>query len=165
MKVLDGFVDVKDKKYINNKSMMEASIEELEQNIQYALGAGGQFNIDRHHKRGKMLPRDRITEICDPGSPFLELSQLAAKDLYEGEDVPSAGMVTGIGIIHGKQCMIVANDATTKGGSYFPVTVKKHVRAQEIAQENNLPCIYLVDSGGANLPKQADVFPDRDHFG
>lgn len=105
------------------------------------------------------MVRDRIKEICDPGSPFLEFSQLAAHEVYD-EEVNAAGIITGIGMIHGKHVLIVANDATTKGGSYYPLTVKKHVRAQEIAKENNLPCVYLVDSGGANLPRQAEVFPD-----
>ena len=111
-----------------------------------------------------MLPRERIDRLIDPGAPFLELSQLAAWQVYD-EDVPAAGLITGIGPVMGTECAIVANDATVKGGTYFPLTVKKHLRAQEIARENNLPCIYLVDSGGANLPRQDEVFPDRDHFG
>ncbi|MDQ2804884.1 MAG: methylcrotonoyl-CoA carboxylase, partial [Pseudomonadota bacterium] len=118
----------------------------------------------RHTARGKLLPRDRVERLLDPGSPFLEIGQLAANDLYDGE-VPGAGVIAGIGRVSGRQCMIVCNDATVKGGTYFPMTVKKHLRAQEIALENRLPCIYLVDSGGANLPHQAEVFPDREHFG
>jgi 3-methylcrotonyl-CoA carboxylase beta subunit len=114
--------------------------------------------------QGKLPVRERIDRLLDPGSPFLELSPLAAHGLYDG-DAPSAGIVTGIGLVEGRECMIVANDATVKGGTYFPMTVKKHLRAQEIALENRLPCVYLVDSGGAFLPLQADVFPDRDHFG
>ena len=114
--------------------------------------------------RGKLLPRERIRALLDPGSPFLELSQLAAHGLYDGE-VPAAGIITGIGRVAGRECMIVVNDATVKGGTYFPITVKKHLRAQEIAEQNRLPCIYLVDSGGAFLPNQDEVFPDRDHFG
>ena len=125
---------------------------------------GGENAVQKHLKRGKFLPRKRIESILDDGSAFLELSALAAKDVYETE-VPSAGVVTGIGLVHGKPCMFVANDATVKGGTYFPLTVKKHLRAQEIAQKNHLPCIYLVDSGGAFLPLQDEVFPDRDHFG
>src|SRR3712207_1088425 len=113
---------------------------------------------------GKLLPRERVQGLLDPGSPFLELSQLAAHGVYD-DPIPSAGIITGIGRVSGTECVIVANDATTKGGTYFPLTVKKHLRAQEIAQQNNLPCIYLVDSGGANLPNQDEVFPDRDHFG
>ena len=119
---------------------------------------------DRHLARGKLLPRDRLRTLIDPGSPFLEFSQLAAHGMYGG-DVPSAGIITGIGRVSGRECVIVCNDATVKGGSYHPVTVKKHVRAQEIALQNRLPCVYLVDSGGGNLPTQDEVFPDRDHFG
>ena len=116
--------------------------------------------------RNKMLPRQRIDKLLDPGSPFLELSPLAGGEgLYGSDVVPSGGIVTGVGVIQGQQCMIVANDATVKGGTYYPITVKKHLRAQEIAMENGLPCIYLVDSGGAFLPRQDEVFPDRDHFG
>ena len=128
-----------------------------------ALG-GNENSRARHTSRGKLLPRERVERLLDPGSPFLEIGQLAANDFYDGE-VPGAGLVTGIGRVSGRQCMIVCNDATVKGGTYYPLTVKKHLRAQEIALENRLPCIYLVDSGGANLPHQAEVFPDRDHFG
>jgi len=128
-----------------------------------ALG-GDERSRERHVSRGKLLPRDRVEGLLDPGAPFLELGQLAASGMY-GDEVPGAGLITGIGCVSGRQCMIFANDATVKGGTYFPMTVKKHIRAQEIAQENRLPCIYLVDSGGANLPNQAEVFPDRDHFG
>ncbi|KAL9633173.1 MAG: hypothetical protein Q9164_004861 [Protoblastenia rupestris] len=128
-------------------------------------GGGPAKAKEKHIARGKMLVRDRITALLDPGSPFLELSTLAGHELYPGEDVPAGGIVTGVGTVEGRQCMIVANDSTVKGGTYYPITVKKHLRAQAIAQENRLPCIYLVDSGGANLPHQADVFPDRDHFG
>ena len=119
---------------------------------------------ERHTARGKLLPRERVERLLDPGSPFLEIGQLAANGLYDDE-VPGAGIITGIGRVSGRQCMIVCNDATVKGGTYYPITVKKHLRAQEIAEQNHLPCIYLVDSGGANLPHQAEVFPDRDHFG
>lgn len=130
---------------------------------QVKLGGGPKAN-QRHISRNKLLPRDRINQLLDKGSPFLELSQLAAYDMY-GEDVPSAGIVTGIGRINNKECVIVCNDATVKGGTYYPLTVKKHIRAQEIAMENNLPCVYIVDSGGANLPRQDEVFPDKYHFG
>lgn len=130
---------------------------------QAALG-GNEKSRERHVSRGKLLPRERVERLLDPGSPFLEIGQLAACDLYDGE-VPGAGMIAGIGRVSGRQAMIVANDATVKGGTYYPMTVKKHLRAQEIAEQNRLPCIYLVDSGGANLPHQAEVFPDRDHFG
>ncbi len=128
-----------------------------------ALG-GNAKSRERHTARGKLLPRERVERLLDPGSPFLEIGQLAACDLYDGE-IPGAGMIAGIGRVSGRQCMIVCNDATVKGGTYYPMTVKKHLRAQEIAEANRLPCIYLVDSGGANLPHQAEVFPDRDHFG
>ncbi|KAI1918723.1 Methylcrotonoyl-CoA carboxylase beta chain, mitochondrial [Ophidiomyces ophidiicola] len=126
---------------------------------------GPQKARDKHLARGKMLPRDRVTGLIDPGTSFLELSPLAGHQMYGADEVPAGGMITGIGTVEGVTCMIVANDSTVKGGTYFPITVKKHLRAQAIAQENRLPCIYLVDSGGANLPHQADVFPDRDHFG
>ena len=128
-----------------------------------ALGGSAQAR-ERHVARGKLLPRERVERLLDPGAPFLEIGQLAANGMYDGE-VPGAGIITGLGQVSGRRCMIFANDATVKGGTYFPMTVKKHLRAQEIAQENRLPCIYLVDSGGANLPNQAEVFPDRDHFG
>jgi 3-methylcrotonyl-CoA carboxylase beta subunit len=118
----------------------------------------------RHQERGKLLPRDRVNQLLDPGSPFLELSPLAANGMYNDE-APGAGLITGIGTVSGRQSMIIANDATVKGGTYYPITVKKHLRAQEIAFANRLPCIYLVDSGGAFLPLQHEVFPDRDHFG
>ena len=129
----------------------------------FALGGDARAR-ERHTARGKLLPRERVERLLDPGSPFLELSALAAYDLYDGE-APGAGLITGIGLISGRLCMIVCNDATVKGGTYYPLTVKKHLRAQEIAEANEMPCVYLVDSGGANLPHQLDVFPDRDHFG
>jgi 3-methylcrotonyl-CoA carboxylase beta subunit len=139
-------------------------VEQLRARIaQTALG-GPEESRKRHVARGKLLPRERVERVLDPGAPFLELSQLAACDVYGGE-APGAGMITGVGRISGRECVIVANDPTVKGGAYFPLTVKKHLRAQEIAQENRLPCVYLVDSGGANLPHQAEVFPDREHFG
>ncbi|HEB52232.1 MAG TPA: methylcrotonoyl-CoA carboxylase [bacterium] len=140
------------------------TIEEIQAHVAAAKRGGGEEACARHHKRGKLLPRERIDRILDPGAPFLELSPLAAHGLYDGA-APSAGIVTGVGLVEGREVMVVANDATVKGGTYFPMTVKKHVRAQEIALENHLPCIYLVDSGGAFLPLQAEVFPDRDHFG
>ncbi|MFM5948306.1 MAG: carboxyl transferase domain-containing protein, partial [Novosphingobium sp.] len=128
-----------------------------------ALG-GNAKSRERHTSRGKLLPRERVERLLDPGSPLLEIGQLAADGVY-GEEIPGAGIITAIGRVSGRQCMIVANDATVKGGTYYPLTVKKHLRAQEIAEQNHLPCIYLVDSGGANLPHQSEVFPDRDHFG
>jgi len=136
----------------------------LRADVAEAAKGGPEKHRERHVSRGKLLPRDRVERLLDPGSPFLEIGQLAACDMYDSE-VPGAGIIAGIGRVSGRQVMIVCNDATVKGGTYYPVTVKKHLRAQEIAGENRLPCVYLVDSGGANLPHQAEVFPDRDHFG
>ncbi len=144
----------------NNISLSETLREKLDS---VKLG-GEERHVQRHRDRGKGLPRERISEVCDPGSPFLETSSLAADGMYDAR-AHSAGVVTGIGVVHGKECMFVANDATVKGGSYYPMTVKKHIRAQEISEQNNLPCIYLVDSGGAFLPLQDQVFPDKLHFG
>ena len=136
----------------------------LRADVAEAAKGGSEKHRERHVSRGKLLPRDRVERLLDPGSPFLEIGQLAACDMYDGE-VPGAGIIAGIGRVSGRQVMIVCNDATVKGGTYYPLTVKKHLRAQEIAEQNRLPCVYLVDSGGANLPHQAEVFPDRDHFG
>ncbi|MFP5492145.1 MAG: carboxyl transferase domain-containing protein [Bacteriovoracia bacterium] len=144
----------------HNKSLLN----ELRARLDKTREGGGSDAIKKHKSRGKLMARERIDRVLDPGSPFLELSTLAADGVYE-DDVPGAGMVTGIGLVHGVECLFVANDATVKGGTYFPLTVKKHLRAQEIARENHLPCIYLVDSGGAFLPKQDEVFPDKEHFG
>ncbi|MCT2399141.1 carboxyl transferase domain-containing protein [Novosphingobium mangrovi (ex Huang et al. 2023)] len=141
-----------------------ALAKELHDKVAQAALGGNEKSRQRHISRGKLLPRDRVERLLDPGSPFLEIGQLAADGLY-GDEVPGAGIIAGIGRVSGRQCMIFANDATVKGGTYFPLTVKKHIRAQEIAATNRLPCVYLVDSGGANLPNQAEVFPDRDHFG
>ena len=143
---------------------MRALVEDLRAKAKIVSQGGGDEARKRHESRGKMLARDRIAALIDTGSPFLEIGQLAAMGMYGGE-APSAGIVAGVGRVAGHECMIVANDATVKGGAYFPITVKKHLRAQEIAQQNRLPCLYLVDSGGANLPHQDEVFPDRDHFG
>ena len=139
-------------------------LAELEQRTAATARGGSESSRQRHLDRGKLLPRDRVEGLLDPGSPFLEFSALAANGMYDDAS-PGAGIITGMGLISGRLCVIVANDATVKGGTYYPATVKKHLRAQEIAQQNNLPCLYLVDSGGANLPNQDDVFPDRDHFG
>ncbi len=141
-----------------------ALAEELRAKVAQAALGGPEQHRERHVARGKLLPRDRVERLLDPGAPFLEIGQLAANGMYEG-DVHGASLITGIGRVSGRECMIVCNDATVKGGTYYPLTVKKHLRAQEIAMENRLPCIYLVDSGGANLPHQAEVFPDREHFG
>ncbi|MCG7349420.1 carboxyl transferase domain-containing protein [Sphingomonas sp. ACRSK] len=147
-----------------NAAHNRALAERLRADVAAAAQGGGERARERHTARGKLLPRERVERLLDPGSPFLEIGQLAAHDLYGGE-VPGAGVIAGIGRVSGRQVMIVCNDATVKGGTYYPLTVKKHLRAQEIAEANRLPCIYLVDSGGANLPHQAEVFPDRDHFG
>ncbi len=147
-----------------NATHNRALAETLRENVARTALGGNAKSRERHTARGKLLPRDRVERLLDPGSPFLEIGQLVANGLYDNE-VPGAGLIIGIGRVSGRQCMILCNDATVKGGTYYPLTVKKHLRAQEIAQENRLPCIYLVDSGGANLPHQAEVFPDRDHFG
>ena len=147
-----------------NRAAMLEQVDALHSLLAHVHQGGGAKAQERHTSRGKLLPRERINRLLDPGSPFLELSQLAAHQVY-GEDVPAAGVIAGIGRVEGVECMIVANDATVKGGSYYPLTVKKHLRAQTIAEQNRLPCIYLVDSGGANLPRQDEVFPDREHFG
>ena len=139
-------------------------IADLEARLERVRAGGGERAVERHHARGKLLARERIERLCDPGAPFLELSPLAAEELYDGA-APAAGIVTGVGVVHGRRCVVVANDATVKGGTYYPMTVKKHLRAQEIALHNELPCVYLVDSGGAFLPMQDEVFPDREHFG
>ena len=143
---------------------MEQLVSELRERTAQVTRGGGEQALERHRSRGKLTARERIDLLCDPDTAFLELSPLAAWGMY-GDEAPAAGIVTGIGVVEGRQCVIVANDATVKGGTYFPLTVKKHLRAQEVAEQNRLPCIYLVDSGGAFLPLQAEVFPDRDHFG
>src|SRR3954466_3863888 len=147
----------------NAEAMGRLTAELKEQMARAALG-GDEKSRKRHTDRGKLLPRERVERLIDPGSPFLELSPLAANAMYEG-DIHAAGLITGIGRVEGRECMVVCNDSTIKGGTYYPLTVKKHLRAQEIARENRLPCLYLVDSGGANLPHQTEVFPDREHFG
>lgn len=164
MPLLNTAVDPASAEYKANEAEMAEVIADLRRVTAEARLGGGAESRKRHERRGKMLVRDRIDTLLDPGSPFLELSPLAAHAVYE-DNVASAGIVTGIGRVEGRECLIVANDATVKGGTYFPLTVKKHLRAQEIAHANHLPCIYLVDSGGANLPNQDEVFPDRDHFG
>jgi len=146
------------------RERMQGLVDELRARTAQVAAGGGERAVERHRSRGKLLARERIDSLVDPGTTFLELNALAAWDVYEGQ-APSAGIVTGIGVIEGRECVVVANDATVKGGSYFPLTVKKHLRAQEVAEQNRLPCVYLVDSGGAYLPLQSEVFPDRDHFG
>ena len=164
MSIINSKINTKSAEFSNNVSAMQVQVDDLKSTLAHIAQGGGAKSCERHISRGKLLPRERVEGLLDPGSPFLELSALAAHDVY-GEEVPAAGIITGIGRVSGQECIIVANDATVKGGSYYPLTVKKHLRAQTIAAENNLPCIYLVDSGGANLPRQDEVFPDRDHFG
>ena len=164
MTVIKSTTKTRSEDYQANLTHNLAAVEELKNLVEVIKLGGGERSRQRHLSRGKLLPRDRVRALVDPGAPFLELSQLAGHELYD-DYVPSGGIITGIGRVSGQECLIIANDATVKGGTYYPVTVKKHVRAQEIAQQNNLPCIYLVDSGGANLPQWPEVFPDRDHFG
>ncbi len=164
MPVLSSAIDPLSPTFKANAASNRALAEELRKHTAQAALGGPADSRKRHESRGKLLPRTRVERLLDPGSPFLEIGALAANGMYDNE-APAAGIITGIGRVSGRECMIVANDATVKGGAYFPLTVKKHLRAQEIAQHNRLPCIYLVDSGGANLPHQAEVFPDRDHFG
>jgi 3-methylcrotonyl-CoA carboxylase beta subunit/propionyl-CoA carboxylase len=164
MVVLETHVDPKDPSFLSNRDRMQQLVAELRERLSRAREGGGARGVERHRQQGKLPVRERIERLLDPGSPFLELSPLAASGMYDN-DAPAAGIVTGIGRVSGREVMIVANDATVKGGTYFPMTVKKHLRAQEIALQNRLPCVYLVDSGGAYLPLQAEVFPDREHFG
>ncbi|HEX5515855.1 MAG TPA: carboxyl transferase domain-containing protein [Gammaproteobacteria bacterium] len=164
MAVIKSKISTRSEEFRGNSEAMAALVADLRQRVAQVEQGGGEAARQRQLERGKLLPRERIRLLLDPGSPFLELSQLAATGLYDDE-VPAAGIITGIGRISGRECVVVVNDATVKGGTYYPITVKKHLRAQEVAQENRLPCVYLVDSGGANLPNQDEVFPDRDHFG
>jgi acetyl-CoA carboxylase carboxyltransferase component len=164
MAVLTSQLDRDAEQFARRRERMEQLVAELRERTAQVAAGGGAGALERHRSRGKLPARERIDRLVDPGSAFLELNALAAWDMYGG-DAPSAGIVTGIGVVEGRECVIVANDATVKGGSYFPLTVKKHLRAQEVAEQNRLPCLYLVDSGGAFLPLQAEVFPDREHFG
>ena len=164
MPTLETKLNARSADFQANAAAMRALVEDLKAQIDKAAQGGGEAARAKHTARGKLLPRDRVQMLLDPGTPFLELSPMAAHAMYNG-DAPCAGVIAGIGRVSGVDCMIVCNDATVKGGTYYPMTVKKHLRAQEIAQQNRLPCIYLVDSGGANLPNQDEVFPDRDHFG
>ena len=161
---LKSEINTGSEEFRTNSAAMQALVADLAAKRAMTAAGGPQSSRERHVSRGKLLPRDRVLCLIDPGSPFLELSQLAAFDMYGG-DIHGGGVITGVGRVSGRECVIVCNDATIKGGTYYPLTVKKHLRAQEIAQENQLPCIYLVDSGGANLPHWAEVFPDREHFG
>jgi 3-methylcrotonyl-CoA carboxylase beta subunit len=164
MPVIESKLNPRSAEFKANAEAMGVQVADLRAKVATISEGGGAAAREKHLARGKLPPRERVRRLLDVGSPFLELSQLAAWDMYDNQ-VPSAGIITGVGRVAGRECVIVANDATVKGGTYFPMTVKKHLRAQEIAQQNRLPCIYLVDSGGANLPNQDDVFPDREHFG
>ena len=161
---LDSEIDVSSPEFRANQQAMKALVDQWRERVATVKAGGGADAVAKHKSRGKLTARERIEALIDPGTAFLELSTLASWEMYDGA-APGAGIVTGVGVISGQECMIVANDATVKGGTYFPITVKKHLRAQEVAIENGLPCVYLVDSGGAFLPLQAEVFPDRDHFG
>ncbi len=169
MPVLETRLNARSAEFQANAAAMRALVDDLRVQLAKSAAGGGEAARARHTARGKLLPRDRVQMLLDPGTPFLEIAPLAAHGMYLNKDgvgdAPGAGMIAGVGRVSGVDCMIVCNDATVKGGTYYPMTVKKHVRAQEIAQQNRLPCIYLVDSGGANLPNQDEVFPDRDHFG
>ncbi|QGA57020.1 carboxyl transferase domain-containing protein [Brucella sp. 2280] len=164
MPALKSEISTRSASFEANRKAMLAAIDVVAEASRIAIDGGGEKARDRHVSRGKLLPRERVAQLLDPGSPFLEVGLTAAHGMYGGA-APAAGIITGIGRVSGRECMIVCNDATVKGGTYYPMTVKKHLRAQEIAGKNRLPCIYLVDSGGANLPNQDEVFPDRDHFG
>jgi 3-methylcrotonyl-CoA carboxylase beta subunit len=164
MATLSSQLNVRSAEFMANSAAMKAIVDDLKAKVAKIAEGGGDDAKKKHIARGKLLPRERVNQLLDAGTPFLEFSQLAAWGMYKDE-APSAGLITGIGRVAGKECVIVCNDATVKGGTYFPLTVKKHLRAQEIAKENRLPCIYLVDSGGAHLPNQDDVFPDKEHFG
>jgi 3-methylcrotonyl-CoA carboxylase beta subunit len=167
---IDGTIDKNSDNYKKNVDEMNEAIEQLRSNLDLVRSGGGEAAVAKHKERGKLLARERVDQLLDKGSPFIEFSPLAGWELYPSKDgtmetIPSGGIVTGIGRIAGLECVVVANDATVKGGTYYPITVKKHLRAQEIAMQNKLPCVYLVDSGGAFLPMQDDVFPDKEHFG
>ncbi|MEM7178025.1 MAG: carboxyl transferase domain-containing protein [Pseudomonadota bacterium] len=164
MTVLSSAISPRSETFTQNRTAHQAAMALVREAMQQSLAGGGERSLDRHVSRGKILPRERVSRLLDPGSPFVEVGMFAAHGMYGG-DSPAAGVITGVGRVSGREVMIVCNDATVKGGTYFPMTVKKHLRAQEIAEQNHLPCIYLVDSGGANLPNQDEVFPDRDHFG
>ncbi|MCC7228126.1 MAG: methylcrotonoyl-CoA carboxylase [Burkholderiaceae bacterium] len=164
MAQIETRINTRSPEFAENARAMQAQVADLHHQLEQTARGGSEAARHKHLARGKLLPRDRVERLIDPGTPFLELSPLAAHGIYHNE-APGAGLITGVGRVSGVECVIVCNDATVKGGTYYPLTVKKHIRAQEIAQQNNLPCIYLVDSGGAYLPRQDEVFPDRDHFG
>src|SRR3546814_8874781 len=164
MPIIESSINPRSQAFADNARAMQEQVDDLLEKLQQTAQGGSESARAKHLARGKLLPRDRVERLLDPGTPFLELSPLAAHNVYDNA-APGAGLITGIGRVAGVECMIVCNDATVKGGTCYPLTVKKHLRAQEIAQQNRLPCIYLVDSGGANMPNQDAVFPDRVHFG
>ena len=164
MSVLETTLDANSSSFLENREAMREHVQRLQERLSLVEKGGGEEAIRKHKSRGKLTARERVQALIDKGTAFLEFSALAAWEMYDGQ-ASSAGIITGIGTIHGTECVIVSNDATVKGGTYYPMTAKKHLRAQEVAMENGLPCIYLVDSGGAFLPLQSEVFPDRDHFG
>jgi len=164
MPIIESRINTRSQEFADNARAMQAQVDDLRERLERTAQGGSEAARAKHVARGKLLPRERVERLVDPGTPFLELSPLAATGMYDDE-APGAGLITGIGRVCGTECVIVCNDATVKGGTYYPITVKKHVRAQEIARQNRLPCIYLVDSGGANLPRQDEVFPDENHFG
>ena len=165
MAVFQSRINPNSAEFEANRAAMQRLVDDLRAQVA-SIGRGGSERArQKHLARGKLLPRERIERLLDPGAPFLEIGQLAAFNVYDGDAAPAAGVIAGVGRVSGVDCMVIANDATVKGGVYYPLTVKKHLRAQTIAEENRLPCVYLVDSGGAHLPSQHDVFPDRDHFG
>ena len=164
MATIQSSINTRSEEFAANAAHLKQQVDDLRDKVaELSLGGEKKYR-ERHIARGKLLPRERVNALLDPGTPFLEFSQLAALDVYS-DNIPGAGIITGIGRVSGQECIIIANDATVKGGTYYPLTVKKQLRAQTIAEENRLPCIYLVDSGGANLPQQDDVFPDKHHFG
>ena len=164
MSVIKSELSATSATFKSNKTAHAEALELVRAAAEVAAAGGGERSRERHLSRGKMLPRERVANLLDAGSAFLEIGATAAHGMYD-DAAPCGGVIAGVGQVHGQEVMVVCNDATVKGGTYYPITVKKHLRAQEIAQENNLPCVYLVDSGGANLPSQDEVFPDRDHFG
>src|SRR3977135_3407082 len=164
MPVIETRLDTRGPAFASNRDALAALVADLKARVAEIEQGGGALARERHTGRGKLLPRERVRSLLDTGSPLLEFSQFAAYGMYD-DTIAAAGIITGLGRVSGRECVVISNDATVKGGTYYPMTVKKHLRAQDIARENNLPCIYLVDSGGANLPNQTEVFPDRDHFG
>ena len=164
MKRLQTKIDTNSDEFKSNSESMKSLVSELHGRLEEVKKGGPPQHVERHKRRGKLTARERISRLLDPDSPFLELNPLAAYNIYKN-DAPSAGIVTGVGIVHGREVLVISNDATVKGGTYYPLTIAKHVRAQEVAMDNNLPCVYLVDSGGVFLPLQDGVFPDKEHFG